>query len=151
MINIIFNSESVVEERSGKITGEIYFVIDGQCFPEKGWNDFPTIILSWWIQEFLRFKRNKEKNFEFLFMDGSFSLKGKIVEEKCKIFFIGLDIDEKCIAVVSQEDICDMLIKASEEFIQILKNNMISLEKHSNIVQSCNMLKKWKSSSFNMN
>ena len=146
MINIIFNSESVIEERSGKITGEIYFEINGQYFPEKGWNDFPAIILSWWIQEFLKFKRYKEKNIEFMFMDGPFSLKGKIVEEKCEIFFIGLEIDEKCIAVVNEEDMCDMLIRACEELIQILENNMISLEKHSNIVQSFNMLKKWKSS-----
>lgn len=148
MINIILNSESVLKEKSGKITGEIYFEIDGRCFPEKGWNDFPAIIISWWIQEFLRTKRYKEKDFEFMFMDGPFSLKGKMVEEKYEIFFIGLEIDEKCIAVINQEEVCNILIRVCEELIQILKSNGISLNNYLNIVQSLNALKNWKSSSF---
>lgn len=70
-----------------KITGEIYFEFSNFIFPEKGWNDFVVIILSWWLNEF---KKNNY-NFKMLFMDGSFEI--EIKESRNKqidmVFFKG--------------------------------------------------------------
>ena len=52
---IIEENSSLNQSNSGLVTGEIYFVDNNNYFPEKGWSDFPTIILGWWMNSFLEF------------------------------------------------------------------------------------------------
>lgn len=53
MINLTVNENSLVQIKSGGITGEIYFEIDSQFFPEKGWSDFPLSLLGMWMNRFI--------------------------------------------------------------------------------------------------
>lgn len=57
------------------ITGVITLQTSDAYFPERGWNDFPVIILRWWLKELLRLWHGELKNgesVECLFMDGDF-------------------------------------------------------------------------------
>lgn len=56
-------------------TGAIALQFGSAYFPERGWNDFPIIILRWWLKELLRLWHGELKNrqsVECLFMDGDF-------------------------------------------------------------------------------
>lgn len=52
---------------TGTITGVIFIEIDNKYFPEENWNDFPVIILNWWLEKAIT---NIEG--EYRFMDGPF-------------------------------------------------------------------------------
>ncbi len=57
------------------ITGVIYLQVGDVHFPEPDWNDFPVIILRWWLKELLRLWHGELKSgesIECLFMDGDF-------------------------------------------------------------------------------
>ena len=56
------------------ITGGIWFTVGSKPFPAKGWNDFPAVVLGWWL-EALRLRHLKKKACDLTFMDGPFSLK----------------------------------------------------------------------------
>ncbi len=40
--------------QSGNVTGVIFLESQGRAFPERGWSDFPVIILGWWIDAWLQ-------------------------------------------------------------------------------------------------
>lgn len=70
----IFNEDLMVNSlsisRNGNIFGIVFFEIDEVIFPEKLWNDFVVVILSWWLDE-LCVIFHKEKDAVILkFMDG---------------------------------------------------------------------------------
>ncbi|MCP4256384.1 MAG: hypothetical protein GY774_02525 [Planctomycetes bacterium] len=103
-INIRLKRETIEVRRSdGMTTGEIWFEIGEDAFPEESWNDFVVIILSWWIESLNNFIIGVMKEIEFSFMDGPFTIVGsqnpdgliylKAVEERlkgeeCRITFI---------------------------------------------------------------
>ncbi len=57
------------------ITGVISLQVGDVYFPEQDWNDFPVIVLGWWLTELLRLWHGELKAAEgvqCLFMDGDF-------------------------------------------------------------------------------
>lgn len=57
------------------ITGIIALQVGDTYFPERDWNDFPVVILRWWLKELLRLWHGKLKtaeSVECLFMDGDY-------------------------------------------------------------------------------
>ena len=75
---------------SNNITGQIYLIIDEQSFPEKGWYDFPVIVLSWWLQSLENILNSPlGTSYEFGFMDGPFLVRGiKNESDALKLTFI---------------------------------------------------------------
>lgn len=68
-------------EKTSNIIGEICFIVEKEYFPQKKWTDFIIIILGWWIETLVDLIiNNKRKFFKLLFMDGSFFLSGRIIE-----------------------------------------------------------------------
>ncbi len=59
--------ERLAKSEHNYITGDIYFQADANFFPAENYNDFPAIILSWWIKEIYRLCYSNEC--ELLFMD----------------------------------------------------------------------------------
>lgn len=58
------------------ITGVICLRINDRYFPEREWNDFPIIILSWWLTNLLSLWRGEPDTadgVDCLFMDGDYS------------------------------------------------------------------------------
>lgn len=71
-INLNILEKTLHKSETGNISGEIFFKIDDDYFPEKNWNDFPVDILCWWIDSFIEFYTQKKDSVELYFMDGPF-------------------------------------------------------------------------------
>lgn len=56
----------------GNVTGVIYLDLDSGEFPERGWSDFPVIILSWWTETLLQLETERNE-VQWRFMDGPYS------------------------------------------------------------------------------
>ncbi|HEY5042927.1 MAG TPA: hypothetical protein VIK53_13090 [Verrucomicrobiae bacterium] len=62
---------STLEKSShGSITGVIRIQIDNVSFPDTRWNDFPVVILSWWLEPVCRIMQGKTRIWGCKFMDG---------------------------------------------------------------------------------
>jgi hypothetical protein len=98
MIDLIINPDSIRVSKSKvstQIFSEIYFQIGNIFFPEKKWDDFTVIILSWWLKEACKIKKNNIAKAHFSFMDGSFYFEVHFVSETCNIEFIEDRYDKK--------------------------------------------------------
>lgn len=60
----------------GSITGPLSLEIGGDAFPEPGWNDFPVVVLGWWIRAVLDLQRTGA-SCSCMFMDGPFEFELK--------------------------------------------------------------------------
>ncbi len=70
MIEVRVDTDTLSQGASGSITGVISLFDKGWTFPESEWNDFPVVILAWWL-EALSTLSHTGKPAECLFMDGS--------------------------------------------------------------------------------
>lgn len=59
--------ERLAKSEHNYVTGDIYFQIGANFFPAENYNDFPVIILSWWIKEI--YKLCYSNKCELLFRD----------------------------------------------------------------------------------
>ncbi len=57
---------------SGSINGFVWLTIDGNAFPAQQWDDFPVVILNWWLESLNGLVTNQSKRAECNFMDGPF-------------------------------------------------------------------------------
>lgn len=90
-IHIKVVNDTLILTSGNMITGEIYFIIDDNFFPSKGWNDFVVVILTWWHETILNLIQNEQKGLveEFSFMDGPLKVNAtKISEDVLKLNFI---------------------------------------------------------------
>lgn len=130
-MNVIIGANSNLNKgSSGLITGEIYFEDNNNFFPEKGWNDFPAIILGWWINSYLNFIRENLKTFEFCFMDGPFKVIGLLTqEEMIEIYFWSQygDVSEKmCLGYISKKEMQNVLLRACRNLFRAMALSGIS-------------------------
>jgi hypothetical protein len=54
----------------GNVTGVIFLELPDRAFPEKGWSDFPVIILGWWTDALLELEVPTRREVLWRFMDG---------------------------------------------------------------------------------
>lgn len=52
-MDIALEPKAFARAQSGAITGPIWLRHEGIAFPEKGWSDFPVIVLGWWLTQLL--------------------------------------------------------------------------------------------------
>jgi hypothetical protein len=72
-INI--DAKGLEQSSSGAITGRIWFQIGSVAFPEKGWNDFAVVILTWWLDALRRLISSQHGKADLYFMDGPYVLR----------------------------------------------------------------------------
>lgn len=58
--------------KSRLVSGPVWLKGDQKEFPTQGWNDFPVIILGWWLEEIERLVEMKGGKAECSFMDGPY-------------------------------------------------------------------------------
>ena len=58
---------------NGNVTGVIYLELESGQFLERGWSDFPVVILGWWTEAFLQLEINNRRDVQWRFMDGPYS------------------------------------------------------------------------------
>ena len=69
--SVFVNPASLHKGRN--ITGEIWLEVVGFEFPDSHWNDFPVIVLGWWLDALFELWSEKKSRGECLFMDGPYS------------------------------------------------------------------------------
>ena len=75
MIEIVVNSESLARSPMGAITGQIHIAGPAGSFPENEWDDFPVVVLTWWIAGLQLVASGDRRSFVGDFMDGPFSFR----------------------------------------------------------------------------
>lgn len=83
-MEIIINENTSHKGSGGNVTAEIFLQTGDNAFPACDWSDFPIIIVGNWLNEYMSFdKTQKERKFEFYFMDGSYKMTGKTTHSNC--------------------------------------------------------------------
>jgi hypothetical protein len=59
--------------QTGNVTGVIFLELEGGAFPERGWSDFPVIVLSWWTEAWLQLEVPTRRQVQWRFMDGPYA------------------------------------------------------------------------------
>ena len=68
---IAFDLQTFQQDREGgNVTGVIFLELNGGAFPERGWTDFPVIILGWLSDALLQLEVPTRREVQWLFMDG---------------------------------------------------------------------------------
>jgi hypothetical protein len=49
-VEIVVDPATLDQSTNGSITGVIALQGQGWSYPERGWSDFPVVILQWWLQ-----------------------------------------------------------------------------------------------------
>lgn len=86
----IHNLLNTYEPRPSSEFGNIYVQLDDYAFPGKGWTDFGTQIVFWWMQEFIKLFSGEEKKIRCSFMDGNyrFDVEATDSPQKWNIYFV---------------------------------------------------------------
>lgn len=96
----IITDDLLERSQYGTIAGIFYVEINGLCFPEQDWSDFPVILLKWWIESLYRLKY--EKSVELAFMDGPYYINAtKISDEIVEV--TGFERKEKDVPVFIEQ------------------------------------------------
>ena len=68
--SIEIDPNTLERSESGSITGLIHLRLGSQAFPEPSWNDFPVVILGWWLDALHQLRDGSAAHAECQFMDG---------------------------------------------------------------------------------
>lgn len=86
-MEVHIRTESLAQSSSGMITGEIFLEENGTFFPEERWNDFPVVILSWWLEALATVGVGAAV--ECRFMDGPFLFRvSPLPGHMCRVEFL---------------------------------------------------------------
>ncbi|HTU32709.1 MAG TPA: hypothetical protein VMF66_02780 [Candidatus Acidoferrum sp.] len=69
---LVFDDELLRRGQSGAIWGRIYFDIDGEPFPDRGWSDLVVPIADAWLEALLKMTSGTMARAKVHFMDGPF-------------------------------------------------------------------------------
>src|SRR5713101_7412311 len=56
-----------LSRQSGNVTGVIFLEVEGSAFPERGWSDFPVIILGRWTDAWLQLEMPTRREVQWRF------------------------------------------------------------------------------------
>ena len=70
---IVLNVSTLrVNEESKRVTGQIWWEVEGACFPDEDWWDNPIILLDWWLNALVSVVHLGEETCQFSFMEGPY-------------------------------------------------------------------------------
>lgn len=110
--------------RDGKITGIIYFRINGSEFPDPEWNDFVIIVLRWWVEAILNLASGVEVSEDLLFMDGPYLLSVNLNDRTAEIELIE-DVSRQSLgsARVRFADLANSILCTAKEVLSSCNKN----------------------------
>jgi hypothetical protein len=71
-ITIELELHSLSAAKSGSVTGCIYIDIEGYFFPQRHWDDFVVVLMSWWGEALRKIEVVSSCDFEIDFMEGAY-------------------------------------------------------------------------------
>lgn len=90
-LRINLTLSSITISKANAITGSINIQVGETYFPNKGWNDFIVIVLTWWNTNFYTFIVGKNKITDFYFMDGNYKFRLKSNDNILNVQFYSND------------------------------------------------------------
>lgn len=110
----------------GVITGEIYLSLKDFIFPEKGWDDFVIVILSWWLTAISNVIEGSIGCVqEFSFMEGPLLVKITKISDDClEMRFVKEQKDSELVFFTCQSSIDQVkhsLLKSTGELLEEIK------------------------------
>ena len=123
---IVVSKESFSISTTGMVTGEIWFEFSEFSFPEKHWNDFVAVVLSWWC-EAMNSIRYLGENSILRFMDGPYEVQAsRVASDSIKLSFAeGRSRRVAHTSQVSVKDFKNSLIRASQAVLSFCGNHKI--------------------------
>lgn len=122
---------------SGSVIGDICFAVDDWYFPDKNWDDFVVILLSWLAQQIMNLYLDKNQVVEMSFMEGCFKVSLTLNNHyQCTIRFIEgekLAGDKEIIyntITVPFEEVKDEVRKACELLIRLKTSKILDFEEN---------------------
>jgi len=123
VVKLYIEQNTFKKNNSNNITGIIYFGINDYFFPEKGWYDFPIIVLNWWLEGLKEIKYNRTKRIELNFMDGPASIIVKSIDNSICSFECIWDNAVEFIAELDKEIIYNEVIRSARSIENICRSN----------------------------
>ena len=71
-MKVSVDTSTLSRGRLGNITGVVFLAHARWAFPERAWNDFPVIVIAWWLEALSSREQNQV---ECAFMDGPFAFR----------------------------------------------------------------------------
>jgi hypothetical protein len=133
-------------EKRRLVAGPIWLEIDGQGFPGEDWDDFPVVILGWWLSNMKLLITNQADNCECRFMDGPYLFEVRAQKPgHWVVTFIRDDLDGK--KYLAEEEIAppemiSEVLSAAETVIDLCQqrrwesDDLVTLEKEAEEVKS---------------
>ncbi len=72
---------------SRNYSGTLWIETENGAFPSEGWDDFPEVVLGWWVAALKSVYLDTKHSYDFLFMDGPYSMKCRNDGDKCILSF----------------------------------------------------------------
>jgi hypothetical protein len=69
---VVITSTLAARSPSANVTGLISLKVRDRVFPDAQWNDFPVVILGWWLVGLTELASGASSTYEALFMDGPY-------------------------------------------------------------------------------
>ena len=109
-------------------------------YPMEDWEDFGFIIIGWWVSTIIRYSQGDMKG-DFLFMDGPYSIGGKLNKENGELELSpkGLDI----IWRMSLEEFTKMLVCTIQDLQSELSRHDIQSQEHMKLETYLKILKNY--------
>lgn len=85
-LHVKVDLEQFSRTRVGSIVGPLWVELGESAFPEKGWYDFPVVLLTWWGRA-LRAHAGTHSDVVLDFMDGPYEIRLKAAAEGCAAVF----------------------------------------------------------------
>lgn len=112
----LFLDKGRLEFGGGRVTCPIWIEVDGNPFPEEGWDDFSVVLLGWWITA----ASSGDVTSCFLFMDGPFRFELSLLHDGLEVVFFKADRE------IGKRDVSTSM----GEFLIMLKEEAALLVRH---------------------
>ena len=131
-VKIIVDENSLTKGNDDVIFGKIYISVGDSSFPDKKWDDFIVVIMSWWNEELLKIMDNNEmdnneKDYQLNFMDGPYEVViNRKPFERLELECLRRGRDKNVVlsrVSCSLNEFSNQLIKATETVIKVLESN----------------------------
>lgn len=85
-VRVCVDESSMAFSKNKLVTGIVFFDFEKYQFPQKEWNDFVVVILTWWLDALKNIVAKGYKAEEFRFMDGPMCIEVTVLSgDRCKI------------------------------------------------------------------
>jgi hypothetical protein len=93
--DVIVAEGTLARSSLGSVTGVLFTQLGSQAFPEVGWNDFPVVMLGWWLRDLQLGLGSKGTLVRCDFMDGPFSMEfTTLPKEECRVRLVNRNDQE---------------------------------------------------------